>query len=144
RERLLTNDELMRMRSYEVARLDPVKVDASLRPLLINRLLIFGENEAAVELLEKTGVPDELRDHWLDCIDDVVAVGRKDLLVRLQSLRDPSELQLEDYPFSARLLTADPIDALRLIEETALNGLKRPDSSNTVDLAHALLDSQWP
>jgi hypothetical protein len=56
---------------------------APLRPLLINRRHLFGEVEAAVQLFEKTGVPEELGDHWLDCIDLVVRAQRKDLLVGL-------------------------------------------------------------
>ncbi len=143
RERFLTSDELLQMRSHELARLDPAKVAASLRPLLINRLLLFGEREAAVELFEKTGVPEELRGHWLDCIDTVVAAGRKDLLARLQPLRDPSELQSEDFPLAAKLLTADPADVLHLIEKAARTRLERADQSDAIDLAYALLDSPW-
>jgi hypothetical protein len=143
RERFLTNDELLQMRSYELARLDPVKVAAPLRPLLINRLSLFGEHEAAVELFEKTGVPEELRDHWLDCVDNVAEAGRKDLLVRLQQLRDPSELQHEDFPLAARLIMADQAEALCLIEETAQKALRSPDSNDAIGLAYALLDSRW-
>jgi mRNA-degrading endonuclease RelE of RelBE toxin-antitoxin system len=142
RESFLTEDELLRMRSYELARLDPDKVAAPLRPLLINRLLLFGEYEAAVELFEKAGVPDALRDHWLDCIDRVVVVPRKDMLVRLLRLRDESERERDDFPLRARLLMADEAHAIRLIEETALKGLQETEPA--VALAYALLEGQWP
>jgi mRNA-degrading endonuclease RelE of RelBE toxin-antitoxin system len=144
RERFLTGEELVRMRSHELARLDPAKVDALLRPLLIDRLLLFGEREAAVELFEKTGVPQGLREDWLHCVDCVAEVGRKDLLVRLLQLRDSSELQHEDFPVAARLLMAEKPDVLRLIEEAALTALKNPDAPDNVDLAYALLDGPWP
>ena len=144
RERFLTEDELFQMRSYELARLDPEKVAVPLRPLLINRLILFGEHEAAVELFEKTGVPEDLRDHWLDCIDGVVALKRKDLLVRLQRFREESELQDEDFPLAAKLLMADEADALRSIEEASLRGLKGSDPNDSIELAYSLLEGRWP
>jgi mRNA-degrading endonuclease RelE of RelBE toxin-antitoxin system len=140
RERFLDVEELLGMRSYELARLDPLKVLAPLRPLLLDRLLLFGEHEAAVELLEKTGVPEEMRDNWRHCIDSLAEAGRKDLLVRLQQLQDSSEPQHGDFPLAARLLMAEQPDVLRLIEETARAGLKDPGGVDTIDLAYSLLD----
>lgn len=144
RERFLTEDELRQMRSYELARLDPMKMAAPLRLLLINRLHLFGELEAAVQLFEKTGVPDELRDHWLDCVDNVVRAQRKDLLVRLLRLSDESERDHPDFPLAARLLLADEADVLGMIEEAALTGLKDPDHGSPIELAYALLEGKWP
>ena len=144
RERFLTLDELQEMRSYELVRLDPLKVAASLRPALINRLHLFGQVEAAVQLFEKTGAPEGLRDHWLDCLDAAAKAQRTDLIVRLMKLRDPAEFEDEDFPLAARLLLAEPSEALRKIEEAAADSLRNPDGPSSMDLAFALLDGRWP
>jgi hypothetical protein len=144
REHFLSEDEILGMRSYELARLDPVRVAPSLRPLLINCLHMSGEIEAAVHLFEKTGVSEDLRDHWLDCIHSAARSQRKDLLVRLMNLQDPVECERGNLPFAARLLLADESHALAIIEETAVAGLKDPDGEPAVELAYALLKGQWP
>src|SRR3989454_1056229 len=82
-ERFLTEDELLQMRSHQLARLDPLKIDSPLRPLLLSRLNLYGELEAAVELFEKTGLPDDVAGHWRDCVYAVAQSQRKDLLNRL-------------------------------------------------------------
>ena len=145
-ERFLTRDQLLEMRSYELARLDPVKVADSLKPILINRLHLFDENEAVVQLFEKIGVPEALEGHWEDAIDNTTRASRKDLLLRLLKLREGQGSPPMDRPLATRLLLADEGDSstLKLIEGAALEGLKDPDSETTVELAYALLEGPCP
>lgn len=142
REQFLTQNELLEMRSYELVRLDPVKVSELLRPVLINCLHRFGELEAAVQLFEKIGVPDDLRGHWLDCVTEVVQNQRKDLLMRLLDLQDESAFSREELPFAAHLLLADDPDALPMIEQMAVAALQDPNGETPMELAYALLEGR--
>ncbi len=144
RERFLTEDQLLRMRSYELARLDPVKIVGPLRPLLIDRLNLFGELEAAVRVFEETGVPADLSGYWRACVDAVARSQRKDLMVRLLNLRDESQSTAAGLPIGAHLLLADRSDALETIEKAALAGLKNPDDDESIELAYALMEGRWP
>ncbi|MCI0537536.1 MAG: SEC-C domain-containing protein, partial [Verrucomicrobiales bacterium] len=146
KERFLTSDELLSMRSYELARLDPLKVSAALRPILINRLHLFEENEAVVELFEKAGVPEDLAGHWDDAIENVSRASRKDLLLRLLKLRDGSDFQPESLPLRARLLLAQeaPSPELALMENAALQSLRSNDDDSILELAYALLEGSCP
>lgn len=144
RELFLTQDELQEMRSYELVRLDPVKVSESLRPLLINCLLQFGELESTVALFEKIGVPNHLFGHWNDCVQNVVRNQRKDLLLRLLKLRNGSASPTEELSFAARLLLTDHADVLPMIEQMAIRALKDPDGEAAMELVYALLEGQWP
>lgn len=145
RERFLTEEELSEMRSYELARLDAAKVAPGLKPLLIERLLLFGELEAAVQLFEKTGIPDDLdgRGPWLDCVDAVVRSQRKDLLLLLLAIRERQGTD-RDLPIGARLLLADETDAVGLIEASALSGLRDNGDGLIIELAFALIEGRWP
>jgi mRNA-degrading endonuclease RelE of RelBE toxin-antitoxin system len=144
RERFLDEGELLDMRSHDLVHLDPVKVAVPLRPLLIERLVLYGELEAAVQLFEKTGVPEDLTDDWLDCVDEAVKTQRRDLLDRLILSRGESPAADSDpLPIGARLLLADESHVLAVIEEAAQAALRNPDNES-IDLAYALLESRWP
>jgi len=141
KEHFLTREELQEMHSYELARLDPVKVAAPLRPLLVNQLHLFDECEPVVELFEKLGVPEELEGHLEDAIDNVARLGRKDLLLRLLKLRKgPTEA----LGLAARLLLVEdaPNPALALIDAEVLESLKTDKDCSIADLAHALMDGR--
>jgi hypothetical protein len=142
RERFLTADQLRKMRSHELARLDPAKVDESLRALLIDRLILFGELEAAVQGFEKTGFSTTVADIWRVCVEAVARSQNRDLLLRLLNIESPL-LAPKAVPISAQLLLADK-SALELIENAALEGLKHPDKDQSVDLGYALMEGQWP
>ena len=146
KELFLTKDELLGMRSYELARLDPAKVADSLKPLLINRLHAYDENDTVVGLFEKIGVSEELEGHWQDAIHNVSIARRRDLLVRLLKLRGGPDKRIETLPLGARLLmleeSANP--ELELMEKAALEALKTGEDDSVLELAHFLLESRYP
>lgn len=146
KEILLTKTELLEMRSYELARLDPVKVPSPLLPILINRLNLFDENEAVVALFEKIGVPQAVEGHWDDAVDSIARTGRKDLLPRLLKLRPSAAEDTRSLPLGAQLLLVDEpaTAAIECVERAALEALKAPTDYAAVELAYALLQSRYP
>ncbi|MDA1275189.1 MAG: SEC-C metal-binding domain-containing protein [Verrucomicrobia bacterium] len=146
KELLLTEDELIQMRSYELARLDPAKVSVSLLPILITRLNLFRETEIVVGFFEKTGARHELEIYWDDTVFHACRAGRKDLLVRLLKVRSGSDVNLENLPFIARLMLFEEsaTAAIECVERESLTALKSPNDCLATDVAYTLLESRYP
>ena len=143
-EPYLTRRRLLAMMPYELARLDPAKVDAELLPALIDRLLCFADYEAAVSVFEKLGYRADLGGQWDASLYYARHNGRADLVKRL--VRQRPDLQPEELDLDVRLLlmaeTANP--ALALIESEAMIALREEQPAALVDLAHDLLYSPYP
>jgi hypothetical protein len=139
----LTRQRLEVMRSYELCKLDPVKVPPSLRLPYSERLVVFGLLEEAVSALEKW--PFELQARWIwDMLAyEVTRRGSKPLLERLLRL-NPQGLESHAHSrLAAELLLAgeEGRQQLDLVEAAALRALG--DEKTTlamVELAYSLLD----
>ena len=75
REQHLTKEMLQGMSPYELANLDPSKVEPSIHSLLAHYLILSNEQEAAVRLFETAGVTEDLEGHWEDAINFVTTTG---------------------------------------------------------------------
>jgi hypothetical protein len=139
----LTSERLRQLRAYELARFDPVRVPADLHPLLISRLLAFGEHEAVVELFEKLGFPESLEGHWEDAVLGATEAWRRDLVERLIEARGDGRPREDELAFGTRLLLSDePAGSLfDVVEAKALKGLRGRSPIELVDLAYALTAS---
>ena len=139
----LTIDRLMEMRSYELARLDPLRISKDLHYPLVEHLLLYGESEAAVGLFETVGMRMDLDDCWDDAVHQVTHESRRDLLARLITIREKSGIAALPLDFGARLLleneTAEPLE---MIEAEALEALHKDDILKIVDMSYDLLHSR--
>ena len=147
RERYLTSADLLKMRSYELARLDPAKVAPELLPILVNSLLRFRENEHVVRLFETTGLLEPIAEHWHDALHDAATQRRPDLVQRLIKLKPDFDPAGEDGSLEVRLAlldaTANP--ALDVLEAEALAALQPSKRTDTlIDIGYALLSSRYP
>jgi len=150
REQHLTKKMISEMKSFELVKLDPLKVEASLLPVLLSRLHFYKEFEASVRVFELLGVNENLENHWDEAIFYVTQNRNKELLARLLKLADYEETVQMPLPLSAKLLVmdSDACPELDMIEAMALKGLKQTDDSEqygvVVDLAFSLLESSYP
>jgi cell division septum initiation protein DivIVA len=143
REQYLTRPELLQMRSYDLVRLDPAKVNRDLLPILVNRLIAFNETERVVQLFETTGVVPPIDGHWYDAISHAAYQRQTEFLRRLAQLKpvlDPADPHLT---FDVRLQLAESASSpyLDLIESEALAALKDQRFDRLVGLGFALLNS---
>ncbi len=85
-ELFLDAERLQILRSHELARLDPARVEAGLRPLLIDRLLAYDELAAAVAVLPLLPADSRRTKEWEDCLDAAIYLRRSDLLHQLVAM----------------------------------------------------------
>jgi hypothetical protein len=138
-EEHLTIDRIHSLRAYELAALDPTLIAPSLRPVVLNRLLVFEEFGAIRNIFAAVGT-EGLEGHRLDAIDCALAAGRKDDARALLTLG--TEMKEEWLGFPARFLAEGIEDArcLQILEEEA----KRSIQGTDIGLAIDLLRSRWP
>ena len=145
-EEHLTGERLAHMRSHELVRLDPTRVDPHLHSRLLDRLLLFDEYDAVASFFERVGATAELDQELLHAADDAATAGRRDVVQRLLALR-VAPAGADSPGLLARLLTMpeSPGPALNLIEEEARKAVDRIDGPDgIVDLAFDLLDGPAP
>ena len=144
-ERHLTERRLLDMRSYELARLDASLVRSDLHYLLADRLLLYGEADAAVRLFETVGFRPELEDAWEGAVERVTHEARRDLLERLVTVQQSSGIAAEPLELGARLLLADETsEALEMIEQSIRKAIETDNVPALVDMSYDLLNSQVP
>jgi len=146
-EKHLNEQRLLNMRAYEVARLDPAKVEEKWHPLLLNTLIRFDEPEATVRFFEKLGIREGLEYHWLDAIKLASDRSDKQLVKRLLALTPEKKPRDFKLSLGTRLLMASDEEKdqlLDMIEAEALKGLKDDHSFTLVELAYDLLASRYP
>ncbi len=144
-ENYLRVDRLLDMRSYELARLDPARVSQDMRSLLVQRLLVYEELEAAVSFFETLGLGPDLEDCWYDTVSLVTHESRRDLLERLVAVQKKSEVPAAPLDLGARLLLAGEEDQpLEMIEAAVQESLRTDDVSKIVDMSYDLLHSRTP
>jgi hypothetical protein len=146
-EEHLTFEELRKMRSYELARLDAAKVAPGLLPLLINRLLMFNDIEGVVRLFEAVGVQEPIAEHWQDALSHAANHRQTAALQQLIRLRPGFDLGGAEVSLDVRLALASELanPALDLLETEARAVLEcRPGHENTSEIGYALLTSRYP
>ena len=144
-EDYLSVNRLLDMRSYELARLDPARLSDDLCYLLAERLLLYGELEAAVAFFETLGLRLELEDYWYEAVSLVTHESRRDLLGRLVTVREKSGIPAERLDLGARLLLAgEGEQPLEMIEAAVLEALRTDAVWKIVDVAYDLLRSHTP
>ena len=140
----LSRQRIADMRSYELSKIDCLKVPPDLRGDFGRRLMAFGMMEQVVAALEKwPWTPATSRIHyWV--VYEVTRAQNKPLLERLiQRAPDHMKNSLMDLAASLTLAQGDGGKQMELIEKAALKALRadEPDAQiQLVDLAHALLD----
>jgi hypothetical protein len=140
-----TERRLLDMRSYELARLDASLVRSDLHYLIADRLLLFGETEAAVRLFETVGFRPDLEDVWDGAVERVTHEARRGLLERLVTVQKSSGIAAQPLELGARLLLADETsEALEMIEQSIRKAIETDDVPALVDMFYDLLNSQAP
>jgi hypothetical protein len=140
----LNEERVAAMRSYELVRLDPLKVPSHLHRVLLDRLLLFKLVEETVGAFEKIGHRNELDFLWHGAVLEATRLARKDLVMRLLKLPADGLLKLEDLSLDTRLLLASesPQELLGLVEAEADKALRSDRPTAVVDFAHSLLRSR--
>ncbi len=144
-EMALTIDRLRQMRSYELVKLDPVKVPPELHEHFLDRLLVFKEHETIIRYFETIPFHEDLEFYWDWAIETAGSDRQLEVARRLLAVRpgfDPTQL-----PLNVRLLLAGDEGAalLDLVEAEARLGLRDGDGpSAMVPLAYSLLESRAP
>ncbi len=142
----LTWERLRDLRSYELVKLDPLKVPDSLREHLLDRLIDFNELEAATRVLE-TATSDPSADHFYWNWVAELAARRGDLAVldRLLALRpnvDPASLALD---VQLRLVGDEGARQLDMVEAAACQALRgEAQVLDIAQLAYCLMASRAP
>ncbi|MDB6156046.1 MAG: hypothetical protein JWL90_4499 [Chthoniobacteraceae bacterium] len=120
-ERYLTKARLDKTQPYELARLDPCKIDPQLLQTYTVRLAAFSLFERIAEAYEKLGCPEPLKEVWAFILFYVTRAGRKDIVERLMKTGlefgcDPAEV----HPGTRLLMMRDePAAFLSLLDELA-------------------------
>src|SRR5579884_1930759 len=143
--RHLNMERLDKSSPMEILRIDPATVPRHLMGQFFLRLAMI-DLDQAVTSLEKLGWDDDLEDAWFITMFQAARNGRKDVGLRLMAIRHPYGLKEEDLRLSQRLLLArdEPAKWLQLVEESAGRGLKTEDVRELLDLAFAVIHSDYP
>jgi len=142
-ERHLTLRHIQDMRSYQLARLDPLKLSPHLHAPVITRLVRFEELDRVAEFFEAIGFRPELGAAWEESLFYAKQKGRRDMLRRLLAVGPPDKAT-EAHDFETKLLLEeDPGKQLALLDAETLQGLREESERGPlrfVDIAYALLD----
>lgn len=149
-ETYLSQDRIMEMRSYELARLDPTRVSMELHPALLSRLTLFGEYESIIDFFKTVGITPQLEGYWNDAVHFATMEGRKDTVITLLRLNGITETeQLERFPsmgLAQYLLMMDekPCRILKKIEAYSRQSVAGDTANAEEELAYALFESGFP
>ena len=139
----LTVERVNGMRSYELCKLDALKVPTGVRFPYSDQLVTFGLLEQAVGALEKWPWDQEAQNIWEMLAYEVIRHGGKTMLERLLRL-NPKGLESHGHNrLAADLLLAgdEGRQQLDLVEAAALRALSDEKTALTMaDLAYSLLD----
>ncbi len=147
-ELYLTQEKIAQMRCYELARIDPAKVNENLLHWLVQELLLVNEDDAAFRVFEtRQSWPDYTYDaeealaHFLSRQRDDLASA----LVHLPAI-DGLELHADDIGLGLKLAEASDSEAAMLahLDAEAHRGLRKNAPAMIANLAYALLDSRFP
>ncbi len=147
-ELYLTQEKIAEMRCYELARIDPAKVDENLLHWLVQELLLVNEDDAAFRVFETrqswpnyTYDAEEALAHFLSRQRDDLAAA----LVHLPGI-DGLELHVDDIELGLKLAEASDSEVAMLahLEAEAHRGLRKNAPAMIANLAYALLDSRFP
>ena len=143
-ERHLTAERLDRVEPYELARLDPRKIDPSLHDQYFHRLAAFALLDTATEGLEKLTWSDALNEAWIAVMFHATKAGRQDLAQRLVRLRPDAKTVEQDLAVGSALLLAegDPARQLAILDQCAREALQTDDPRVLEGFAHGLLVSK--
>ena len=138
-EDFLTLDRIHELRAYELARLDPTRIDESLYWPFLNRLMTFGEFEALERFFDVVGV--EGREHFfVDVVDQALAHAKVDAAKSLLKVHDLREEECIGFPLRFLKRNIDGGEALEILEDDARDVV----DDFAVTFAVDLLRSQWP
>ncbi|MEO0448133.1 MAG: SEC-C metal-binding domain-containing protein, partial [Verrucomicrobiota bacterium] len=142
-ESFLTREKLQQMRSYEVYRLNPKKVDPELLPWVLDRLCLFGEFDRVCDIADTLPeISSMVENRLIDALCFAGDRGRLDVVRRLLALHPPLE---EHLPIEIKLaLTPDATSFLPLVEEAAQDILENETPAADADLAIGILRSPYP
>ncbi len=149
KEEFLTQGRLLDMRSYEIVKLDPRKIEAGLLPVYLNRLIMFEELEKVVEIFEAAELGERVPDHWFDAVEHCCEHPQfRHLADRLFQARpancDPTEsLSLSCRIYQMRAEGESPLD---LLEEAALGAVREDNGRfhKVLDVVYAALSGDLP
>jgi len=147
-EQYLDRARLLKAQSFDLCRMDPLKMDSELVSLYFKRLCAYKLWEEFTAGLEAVGWAEDFDDAWLFALYQIARVGRRDLAERLLALRR----LVEDPPFDEpppdciRLLLVrdDPAEFLKVLGKITTESAEAESPICPEETALALLFSPLP
>jgi hypothetical protein len=139
----LSEERIEEMRSYELCKLDPLKIPEHLRRAYVSRLTLFGLLEQATAALEQWPWNSHLEAAWENTVYDAMHRRNRSCLQRLLRLAPDAARNDPEIESRSKLLLAEGIERKLLdwVEAEACKGLNSPQANALVDLTYNLLDS---
>jgi hypothetical protein len=138
-EDFLTLDRIHELSSYELARLDPSRIDAELYGPILNQLTTFGEFEALANFFDVVGVEGR-EGYFIDAVDQALAYLNVDAAKALLKVYDPREEECIGFPLRFLKRNVEGGEALELLEDDARDVVDEFPITFAIDL----LRSRWP
>lgn len=144
-EEHLTAERLEKTEPFDMARLNPAKIPATLRDAYLLRLAAFKLFDQAAAAFELFGYTPERKELWSTVMFAATQAGHKAALRRLAKLHpDPVKLQDEIYTGAAMLLAEDdPAELLKLLDESVTHALEKDEAVELEGSAIAMMLSRF-
>jgi hypothetical protein len=139
-ERVLAPARIAISNTYELQKMDPVKLSPGQLEQYIPGLTRFRLFDRLAEAFEKVGYSDNLKSSWEEAVECAAEAGRKDIAQRLIDARKTQGFTEDQLAPKAYFLMIedDPEKCLAFLEEKLRTALKSDDTKTLDELEQAV------